>query len=177
MKAYYKQNCKFSRIIQGRFKSIRPLIQKQAWIVSRPLGQTEYMGPFPEQPNFFNALNVPEDNGNIHHNHAIHHRHIVFDRIKALPTGQNDNIGFHCVNGRLYGNGGLFSERWQNMGYRVHRQISDGRNRNIVGHGVVNNDDLLVNAININNPPGYYTLWGNNCQHWVERVENTYNSF
>lgn len=178
MRANYQVRNKLSRVIQGKIS--QPVTQKMAWVVSRPLGQIPYMGPLPNpQPNLpmFNPLNVQVDNGNIHHNHAIHHRHIVFSQNMTLPTGQNDNIGFHCVDGNLFGQGALFSEPWRNLGYRMHRQISNGQNRNVPGFGLVNNDNLLIRAINLNNPPGYYTLWGNNCQHWVERVENTYNNF
>ena len=132
------------------------VIQKMAWIMTRPLGQQE--GDYGKD----RGLGV----GNL----RLNHRHIVFSEQQLLPIGgqharfiNTDNIGFHCANGGLMGPGELFTEAGI-FGYRVERQVSNN-----------NNDDAaLVGAIHQNANPGNYNILTHNCQDWVDAVMRNY---
>lgn len=123
-----------------------PLIQRMSWMATRPLGQKEGKKGSDWNIGF----------GNL----KVNHRHIIFSDPKVLPTGNQDNIGFHCTNGKFYGAGGLFSEPWRNFGYT---------GRDILGKTAIE-DQQVVDAVDHNNPPGDYNLVTHNCQDWVDQV-------
>lgn len=126
-------------------------VQRMAWMATRPLGQQ--------------AGNHREDWNLGFGNLKINHRHFIFSDPQQLPTGQQDNIGFHCTTGGIKGPGVLFSEAWRNFGYT---------GRDIVSHNATE-DDILINAIEQHNPPGHYNLITHNCQDWVTEVRQTAN--
>lgn len=88
-------------------------------------------------------------------NHRLVHAHIKLDNAYNLPqVGKQNNVGFH--------DNSLFNENVGKLGYTWRHEFND--------------EAKLVTAIKANDNPGKYNLLGNNCQHWVERVKNTYNS-
>lgn len=167
MKVNDLQLNKQSRVFQSKPKSSKSLIQKRAWVASRPLGQVASIGPLTQvqQQNVrFNPLNLPTDQGNIDSNHVLHHRHIVFSEPKNLPIGLSDNIGFHCADNRLFGKGELFHEDWKRFGYTPLIMLSNS----------IEDDNILALSIHRNSVVDNYNILTNNCQHWVEKVRNKY---
>lgn len=124
-------------------------VQRMAWVATRPLGQHEGSKGKDWNMGFGNS--------------KLNHRHFIFDDQQPLPTGQEDNIGFHCATGGLKGHGELFSEAWGSFGYTK---------REVVSHNAAE-DNILVQAIEQHNPPGNYNLITHNCQHWVTEVRQT----
>ncbi len=147
-----------SRIIQKNKQSTRRFIpdgrknsifQRMAWVATRPLGQIA--GDHRKDWNL--------GFGNL----RLNHRHFIFSDNQTLPTGQNDNIGFHCANGGVRGPGALFSEAWRNLGYTGREIVSN----------TAADDATLVQAIGQHNPPGNYNVITHNCQDWVTEVRQT----
>jgi hypothetical protein len=137
----------------------KAIIQRQAWVKSRPLGQQA--APPGQQPSTdWIARRLPF--GNMKFNH----RHIIFDAQQALPTGRYDNIGFHCTDGKISGTGGLFSENIAQFGYTKTEQLSNS----------LAEDNTLVTAIGNNSNPGNYNLFTHNCQDWVDEVKAGFNN-
>jgi hypothetical protein len=140
----------------------RITVQRLAYAATRPLGQHPIQGPLLPGISFDQEQNHDWNLG--FGNLKINHRHIIFSDRQVLPTGQQDNIGFHCADGNVYGTGELFSEEWRRFGYT---------RRNIISKTGV--EDLrLVAAINGRNPPGNYNLVRHNCQDWVNDVVSTF---
>ena len=81
----------------------------------------------------------------------FHHRHIFFE-----DGGTPANIGF-------MGPVGLQPDTPANIGR--YRTVQAGLD-----------DAKMRTAVAANSPPGGYNLFTNNCQHWVRRVLNTYNT-
>lgn len=138
----------------GEMTNRKTAIQRMAWAATRPLGQQPIVEPR-NRDHYDSNLGF----GNL----KINHRHIIFSDAQLLPTGPNDNIGFHCADGRFRGHGELFSEDWRRFGYTGRSIISN----------TIDDDVQLVDAIHINNPPGNYNLITHNCQDWVDDVRRT----
>lgn len=148
---------KQQHIMQGASKPFQAgnIIQKRAWAATRPLGQ---------KPG--NDSKNDKDWGIGFGNLTLNHKHIIFDSDKNLPTGTEDNIGYHCASGGAYGAGELFSEDHKNLGYTPKGDIS----KNPV------EDQLLVKVIHQNSNFGDYNVITNNCQDWVAKVKSSFDS-
>ena len=89
-------------------------------------------------------------------NLKFHHRHILFDKKYNLPVvGESDNIGY----------GGVLYKETSFDGYSKNNKLTDSDNE----------DRTLIIAISQSKNFGRYNLITNNCQHWVNKVVNTYN--
>lgn len=130
-------------------------IQKRAWAATRPLGQ---------KPGNDSKDDKDWDIG--FGNLKLNHKHIIFDSDKNLPTGKEDNIGYHCASGGASGPGELFSEDHKNLGYTAKGDISNDPVE----------DQLLVKVIHQNSNFGDYNVITNNCQDWVAKVKSSFDA-
>lgn len=141
-----------TRVVQNRSrKSERNncpgIAQMMAWVATRPLGQKEGSQGKDWNIGF----------GNLKFNH----RHFIFDANHRLPTGDEDNIGFHCSTGGTKGPGALFSEDVGALGYTRREQISHNEDQDATLVRAINNDRDHVQD---------YHLIKHNCQDWVTAV-------
>lgn len=148
---------KQQHIMQGASKPFQAgnIIQKRAWAATRPLGQEPGKDSINKKDWNFGLGNL-----------KINHKHIIFDSQKNLPTGTEDNIGYHCASGGAFGEGELFSEDHKNLGYTPKEDISKDPAE----------DELLVKVIHQNSNFGNYNVFTNNCQDWVAKVKSSFDS-
>ena len=132
------------------------ILQKRAWQATRPLGQVPQVAGL-------NPMGHKTDSNLGFRNMKLNHRHIIFDANHNLPTGDRNNIGFHCAGGGARGIGKLFSENVERFGYTNRGEISATHNE----------DNRLIRAINANQNFGNYNVLTHNCQDWVSRVRAT----
>lgn len=131
------------------------VIQSKATI-TRPVTQKIAWVGCRKLGGIFPMINLGTDH------HEIYHQHILFSLNHNLPTGNHNNIGFHKRNQTNLGS--LFSEANTN-GYK----------RQFVLSTSTHEDEWLIRSIYQTPVPSTYNVLTSNCQHWVNRVINTYN--
>jgi hypothetical protein len=131
------------------------VVQRKAFIKTRPLGQKEGEDSKDWNIGF----------GNLKYNH----RHLIFDHkhpeiAAKSSTNHQDNIGFHAkdkTKGIQGGTGELFGENVQNYGYTQRAVLDD--------------ENTAVKAVEEIPCPAKYNLITNNCQDYVSSVVKKYN--